>query len=387
MWLPPRWRGTTWSSVRSLPCRPQYWQVWRSRAKISRRVSLTRGRGRRIWCWRRITDGARWTARIDRISCVVVLDDLGLRAEDEPERPRDVADVQRLVVLVQHEHDPVHRPNHSSAPPAPVAVGGRRAPAQTRRRVHRPLDAGDLDLDPADLDRGLLPLVAAGRRGVAAAAGLAVPGEELLARGRRDACRRPWDLRPWFLRVDGAEGSAIGGGGPGMRSWRRPVASRSPGPVTYPRTIRTDMPGDTGPSRSTRAYQRASSGWTLPLIRAIRRSSNQCAIVWQGAACSTSSRIGPAPASSGPPPSRADPRPEGGPVDPRAASGSRRTRPGRRCARRRGPARWPPARTGRPRRRGRRASAQARGGHRRPDRAAGPGRRPPAASARRRRWR
>ena len=48
--------------------RPQYWQVCRSRTKISRRVSLMRGRGRRIWCWRRITDGAWYTSRIDRIS-------------------------------------------------------------------------------------------------------------------------------------------------------------------------------------------------------------------------------------------------------------------------------------------------------------------------------
>ena len=40
---------------------------------------------------------------------VVVLDHLGLLAEHEPERPRQVPDVQRLVVLVQHEHDAVHR--------------------------------------------------------------------------------------------------------------------------------------------------------------------------------------------------------------------------------------------------------------------------------------
>ena len=42
---------------------------------------------------------------------VVVLDHLGLLAEHEPEGPRQVADVERLVVLVQHEHDAVHRPN------------------------------------------------------------------------------------------------------------------------------------------------------------------------------------------------------------------------------------------------------------------------------------
>src|SRR6478672_12470482 len=63
VWPPPRWRGTMWSRVRSWPCRPQYWQVWRSRAKISRRLSLTLGRGRRTWYWSRITDGAWYSAR------------------------------------------------------------------------------------------------------------------------------------------------------------------------------------------------------------------------------------------------------------------------------------------------------------------------------------
>ena len=27
-WRPPRWRGTTWSSVRSRVRTPQYWQAW-----------------------------------------------------------------------------------------------------------------------------------------------------------------------------------------------------------------------------------------------------------------------------------------------------------------------------------------------------------------------
>src|SRR5439155_10989336 len=45
---------------------------------------------------------------------VVVLDDLGLLAEHEPERPRQVADVQRLVVLVQDEDDPIHRGAHDT---------------------------------------------------------------------------------------------------------------------------------------------------------------------------------------------------------------------------------------------------------------------------------
>ena len=41
---------------------------------------------------------------------VVVFDHFGLLAEDEAEGPRQVTDVQRLVVLVQNEYDTVHRP-------------------------------------------------------------------------------------------------------------------------------------------------------------------------------------------------------------------------------------------------------------------------------------
>ena len=39
---------------------------------------------------------------------VVVLDHFGLFAEQEPEGPRQVTDVERLVVLVQNEYDAVH---------------------------------------------------------------------------------------------------------------------------------------------------------------------------------------------------------------------------------------------------------------------------------------
>ena len=41
---------------------------------------------------------------------VVVLDHFGLLAEDEAEGARQVADVERFVVLVQNEHDTVHFP-------------------------------------------------------------------------------------------------------------------------------------------------------------------------------------------------------------------------------------------------------------------------------------
>ena len=125
---------------------------------------------------------------------VVVLDDLGLGPEHEAERPRDVADVQGLVVLVQDEHDPVHRPNDSSTARG-VGFGGPGGRERGRGegaggrlpsdpgRVHRPLDAGDLDFDPADLGGGLLPLVAAQLRGVAPAARGGVLLEQRLAGG------------------------------------------------------------------------------------------------------------------------------------------------------------------------------------------------------------
>ena len=70
-------------------CRPQYWQVCRSRAKTSRRVSLTRGRGRLTWCCSRITDG-RVELLGDRADdLVVVLEDLGLRARTRAGTPAE----------------------------------------------------------------------------------------------------------------------------------------------------------------------------------------------------------------------------------------------------------------------------------------------------------
>ena len=44
--------------VRSRLTLPQYWHVWRSRLKTSRRLSFTRGCGRLTWYWSRMTDGA-----------------------------------------------------------------------------------------------------------------------------------------------------------------------------------------------------------------------------------------------------------------------------------------------------------------------------------------
>jgi hypothetical protein len=40
---------------------------------------------------------------------VIELDHFGLLAEEEAEGPWQVADVERLVVLVQYEYDTVHR--------------------------------------------------------------------------------------------------------------------------------------------------------------------------------------------------------------------------------------------------------------------------------------
>ena len=179
----------------------------------------------------RLVDGA------DRADLgVVVLDDLRLGAEHQPERPRDVADVQGLVVLVQHEHDPVHRPNDSSTASSVrrAAIGGREPgrgggaggdlPSDPRR-VHRPLDAGDLDLDPADLGRRLLPLVAPERGGVAPAARLGVLVEERLA-GRRGLRPGGGSVSAVDLRCIGAKGSARRPGARRARPLRAALARR-----------------------------------------------------------------------------------------------------------------------------------------------------------------
>jgi hypothetical protein len=58
-------------------------------------------------------------------------------------------------------------------------------PATDERRIHRPLDASDLDLDPADeIDRRRL-LLAAVRGSIATLARLAVEFHELIARLRQ----------------------------------------------------------------------------------------------------------------------------------------------------------------------------------------------------------
>ena len=128
VWHPPRWRGMTWSSVRSWPWRPQYWQVWLSRAKISRRERRTRGRGRRMRCWSRMTEGARKRRAAYGSSG-------GRTRRPPPSRRRragmraDVADVEWLVVLVEHEYDAVHAGR--------IVAGGGRRPAATRPRPCR----------------------------------------------------------------------------------------------------------------------------------------------------------------------------------------------------------------------------------------------------------
>ena len=79
----------------------------------------------------------------------------------------------------------------------------------------------------------------------------------------------------------------------GKRNARARARARALGPQRS-RTTRTSIPGATGPSRRTRAYQRASSGRTLWLIRAMRPSTNHCAWVAHGAAYCVSSSSGPA---------------------------------------------------------------------------------------------
>src|SRR5439155_23971168 len=39
---------------------------------------------------------------------VVVLDDLGLVPEDKPKCPRKIADIQRLVILIEDQDHPIH---------------------------------------------------------------------------------------------------------------------------------------------------------------------------------------------------------------------------------------------------------------------------------------
>ena len=55
-----------------------------------------------------MTDGRVELAGHRSDDLMVVLEDLGLGPEDEPERPRKVRDVQRLVILVQDKDHPVH---------------------------------------------------------------------------------------------------------------------------------------------------------------------------------------------------------------------------------------------------------------------------------------
>ena len=142
---PPRWRGHHVVEGQVVGAAGRSTGRCAGRGRRSRAgSSLTRGRGRRIWCWRRITEGARYDLPDGADLGVVVLDDLRLGAEHQPERPRDVADVQGLVVLVQDEHDPVHRPNDSSTA---GGVGFGRAGGREPGRGGGA--GGDLPSDPA----------------------------------------------------------------------------------------------------------------------------------------------------------------------------------------------------------------------------------------------
>ena len=106
---PPRWRGTTWSSVsRCGLLAAVLADVAVAGEDLAPRQAHARARPPdavlELDDRRRAQDGRR---RPDL--GVVVLDDLGLLAEDEPERPAEVADVERLVVGVQEKDDAIQR--------------------------------------------------------------------------------------------------------------------------------------------------------------------------------------------------------------------------------------------------------------------------------------
>src|SRR6478735_3028570 len=116
-----------------------------------------------------------------------------------------------------------------------VPVVGRRCGLRSsdQRRVHRPLESGDLDLDLADEIDGFGVLLAAVRRGVAPASGLPVEGEQLRARLRqRD--RRGLVMAHEVLQVIAAERiprPAVGRGAERLRRHQGSMTARS-----WPRT-------------------------------------------------------------------------------------------------------------------------------------------------------
>ena len=83
------------------------------------------------------------------------------------------------------------------------------SPRLDPRRVHRPLDAGDLDLDPADLCAGLLPVVAAERRRRCGGAAPRRAGPGATRGTGPGRCRRPWGSSVMGPPCDRAKGSAL----------------------------------------------------------------------------------------------------------------------------------------------------------------------------------
>ncbi len=117
---------------------------------------MTRGRGRRMWCWRRITDGARYALRGVRIAGMVVLDDLGLEPEHAAGTPAGCC--RRSAARSSGSGRARRRPGDAGrqdrragqdgprwSAPRTGTPGSRFQAPQPRldpRRVHRPLECG-----------------------------------------------------------------------------------------------------------------------------------------------------------------------------------------------------------------------------------------------------
>ena len=152
------------------------------------------------------------------------------------------------------------------------------------RRVHRPFDPGDLDLDARDqLDRGLV-LLAAVRGGVPTATRLAVQGEQLVARaGQRrrvsgDGSWEPPVRTMWSVPeagpsgLDGGERLAaddlVGRTDHGRRSRSRRSARRRRAPSSSPRGSRSDRrPRPTAPTATWTVRTAPGIGATISAAR------------------------------------------------------------------------------------------------------------------------
>src|SRR5205823_1727241 len=90
---------------------------------------------------------------------VIELDHFGLLAEQQAEGSRQVADVERLVILVQHEHYAVHRAGENSRRTNEAAERGSCSKIDGRGARRRPLrDRSGLRRPPLEATRDRSPL-------------------------------------------------------------------------------------------------------------------------------------------------------------------------------------------------------------------------------------